>query len=167
VPLTYFTTTIKKENRKIDEDNSPLNQIFKNNNNEKSNNEVKYNDDDVTNYKDNIELEGKITYVVDGDTLDINDIRIRLSLVDTPERGQDGYKKAKDFVKELCLGKKGEVDIDDGQRRGDRYGRDIGIVYCDGVNLNAELMENNLARIYLEYCDVSEFSNEKWAKPYC
>jgi micrococcal nuclease len=41
-----------------------------------------------------------------------------LSLVDRPERGQDGYKKAKDFVKELCLGKKGEVDIDDGQRRG-------------------------------------------------
>ena len=117
----YFTTTIKKENRKtIDEDNSPLNQIFKYNNNENSNNEFKNDndDDDVTNYKDNIELEGKITYIVDGDTLDINDIRIRLSLVDRPERGQDGYKKAKDFVKDLCLDTKGEVDIDDGQRRG-------------------------------------------------
>ena len=115
----------------------------------------------------NIELEGKVTYVVDGDTLDINDIRIRLSLVDTPERGQDGYKEAKDFVKDLCLNKKGQVNIDDGQRRGDRYGRDIGVVYCDGINLNAALIENNLARIYTEYCDISEFSNEKWAKPYC
>ena len=112
-------------------------------------------------------MEGKVTYVVDGDTLDINDIRIRLSLVDTPERGQDGYQEAKNFVKDLCLDKKGEVDIDDGQRRGDRYRRDIGVVFCDGRNLNEALMGNNLARIYMEYCDISEFSNEKWAKLYC
>jgi endonuclease YncB( thermonuclease family) len=158
-------TKIKTKNSKTDEDNSPLNQIFKSNNNEKSNNEVK--NDDVTNYKDNIELEGKVTYVVDGDTLDINDIRIRLSLVDTPERGQEGYQEAKDFVKDLCLKKEAQVDIDDGQRRGDRYGREIGIVYCDGINLNAELINNNLASIYMEYCDISEFSNEKWAKQYC
>lgn len=85
----------------------------------------------------------------------------------TPERGQDGYQEAKNFVKELCPNKKGEVDIDDGQRRGDRYGRDVGIVYCDGINLNAALIKNNLARIYTEYCDISEFSIEKWAKPYC
>jgi endonuclease YncB( thermonuclease family) len=139
-----FTKT-KKEKDKI-ENNSQLNQIF-NNNNEQSNKEG--NGDDNSNYKDNIELSGKVTYVVDGDTLDINDIRIRLSLVDTPERGEDGYKEAKNFVKDLCLDKEGEVDIDDGQRRGDRYGRDIEIVYCDGINLNAALMENNLARIYM------------------
>lgn len=53
------------------------------------------------------------------------DIRIRMSLVDTPERGQDGYQEAKDFVKDLCSQKESQVDIDDGQRRGDRYGRDI------------------------------------------
>lgn len=116
---------------------------------------------------DEIELAGKVNYVVDGDTLDINDIRIRLSLVDTPERGQDGYQEAKNFVTDVCLNKKGEVDIDDGQRRGDRYGREVGVVYCDGINLNKALMENNLARIYTEYCDISEFKNEKWAKPYC
>lgn len=119
------------------------------------------------NLSDEIELAGKVNYVVDGDTLDINDIRIRLSLVDTPERGEEGYKEAKNFVKDVCLDKKGEVDIDDGQRRGDRYGRDIGVVYCDGTNLNKALMENNLARIYTEYCDISEFKNENWAIPYC
>ena len=42
--------------------------------------------------QDDIELEGIVNYVIDGDTLDINDIRIRLALVDTPEREQDGYK---------------------------------------------------------------------------
>jgi micrococcal nuclease len=70
-------------------------------------------------------------------------------------------------MKRNTIVKKGEVDIDDGQRRGDRYGREVGIVYCDGINLNAALMENNLARIYTEYCDISEFKNEKWSKPYC
>jgi micrococcal nuclease len=117
--------------------------------------------------EEDIELEGTVNYIVDGDTLDINDIRIRLSLVDTPERGQEGYKEAKEFVKKLCLNKKGQVDIDDGQRRGDRYGREIGIVFCDGVNINKALMDNNLAKIYTEYCDISEFKNENWTKPDC
>jgi hypothetical protein len=36
----------------------------------------------------------------------------------------------------LCLEKKGELDVDNGQRRGDRYGREIGVVYCDGLNAN-------------------------------
>jgi len=117
--------------------------------------------------QDDIELEGIVNYVVDGDTLDINDIRIRLALVDTPERGQDGYKEAREFVKNLCLNKKGEVDIDDGQRRGDRYGREIGVVYCDGINVNKALVENNLTKIYTEYCHISEFSKEEWAIKNC
>ncbi|HEX6294152.1 MAG TPA: thermonuclease family protein, partial [Nitrososphaeraceae archaeon] len=101
--------------------------------------------------QENIEFEGIVNYVVDGDTLDINDNRIRLSLVNTPERGQEGYMEAKKLVQNLCLNKKGEVDIDDGQRRGDRYGREVGIVYCDGVNINKALVENNLAVIYSDY----------------
>ena len=117
--------------------------------------------------QDDIELEGIVNYVIDGDTLDINDIRIRLALVDTPERGQDGYKEAMEFVKNLCLNKRGEVDIDDAQRRGDRYGREIGVIYCDGINVNKALVENNLTKIYTEYCDISEFKNKKWAKPFC
>jgi len=51
-----------------------------------------------------------------------------------------------DLVK-LRLNKKGEVDIDDGQCRGDRYGREIGVVYCDGINVNNGLVENNLTKI--------------------
>ena len=69
-----------------------------------------------------VELVGNVTHVVDGDTLDINGIRVRLTLVDTPERGQPGFKEAKEFVNTHCLGKKGELDVDDGQRKGDRYG---------------------------------------------
>jgi len=114
-----------------------------------------------------VELVGNVTHVVDGDTLDIDGIRIRLALVDTPERGQLGFKEAKEFVNTNCLGKKGELDVDDGQRGGDRYGREIGVIYCDGLNINEKLMENHLAKIRPEYCDVSEFSQEGWAIATC
>lgn len=109
-----------------------------------------------------IEISGTVTYVVDGDTLDINDVRVRLALVDTPEIGESGYESAKSFVENLCLGKDAQVDIDDGQRGGDRYGREIGVVYCDGININQELTEKQYARIYTDYCDVSEFADDDW-----
>lgn len=119
------------------------------------------------NQSNEIELKGIVTKVVDGDTLDINGVRIRLALVDTPEIGQLGYDAAKHFVQSLCLGKNGELDIDNGQRRGDRYGREVGVVYCDGVNVNDKLMANNMARILVEFCDITEFSNENWTATQC
>ena len=120
-----------------------------------------------SNQSNAIELAGSVTKVVDGDTLDINGIRIRLALVDTPEIGQPGYDRAKDFVKSLCLGKKGELDVDNGQRRGDRYGREVGVVYCDGVNVNDKLMSNKMAKILTQFCDITEFSRENWTVTQC
>jgi micrococcal nuclease len=119
------------------------------------------------NQSSDIELVGIVTKVVDGDTLDINGIRIRLALVDTPEINQPGYDRAKQFVESLCLGKKGELDVDSGQRRGDRHGREVGVVYCDGINMNDKLMSNNLARILVEFCDITEFANENWTISQC
>jgi endonuclease YncB( thermonuclease family) len=113
-----------------------------------------------------IEISGPVTYVVDGDTLDINDVRIRLSLVNTPEVGEAGFEPAKDFVESLCVNKNGQVDIDDGQRQGS-FGREIGVVYCDGINLNSELIKKGYALISAEFCEVSEFANEPWAKSSC
>jgi hypothetical protein len=113
-----------------------------------------------------IEISGPVTYVVDGDTLEVNQIRIRLSLVNTPEVGEAGFGSAKNFVEDLCLDKNAEVDIDDGQRQGS-FGREIGVVYCDGANLNSELMSKGYALISTEFCDISEFSTEHWAKSSC
>jgi len=117
-------------------------------------------------FSEGIEISGPVTDVVDGDTLDINDIRIRLSLVNTPEVGEAGFVPAKEFVEGLCLDKNGQVDIDDGQRQGS-FGREIGVVYCDGINLNSELMKKGYALISEEFCEVSEFSAEPWAKSSC
>ena len=119
------------------------------------------------NQSSDIELIGIVTKVIDGDTLDINGIRIRLALVDTPEINQPGFDRAKQFLQSLCLGKKGELDVDSGQRRGDRHGREIGVVYCDGINTNEKLVSNNLARILVEFCDITEFADENWTVSQC
>ncbi len=45
---------------------------------------------------------GVVTRVVDGDTVDVSDIRVRLALVNTAERGEAKYTEATEFVKK-CL----------------------------------------------------------------
>jgi endonuclease YncB( thermonuclease family) len=164
-----FINTKNSKKNSEDKSNDPLNQIFGNNNDNTKDSDKKEESEPTLpkpTLSDEIELVGKVNHVVDGDTLDINDIRIRLSLIDTPERGDPGFKEATQFVVKLCLGENAEVDMDDGQRRGS-FGREIGVVYCDGENLNEQLMDNNLGIIDIRFCEKSEFSNEKWAKSYC
>lgn len=50
------------------------------------------------------EASGYCYHVVDGDTIDVEGVgRIRLVGVNTPERGEPGYREATDFVKSMCL----------------------------------------------------------------
>ncbi len=51
------------------------------------------------NSTNDVELVGNVTKVIDGDTLDINGIRIKLSLVDTPEEANQGIMKQRDLLK--------------------------------------------------------------------
>jgi len=103
-----------------------------------------------------------VTYIVDGDTLDVGSTRIRLALVNTPEVGQSGYSEAKQFTAQLCtVGSQALVDEDDGQTGGS-YGRMVAVVYCGVANLNAELLRSGLAVLVASYCGVSEFASESW-----
>jgi|SRR2546427_679436 len=103
-----------------------------------------------------------VTYIVDGDTLDVGSTRIRLALVNSPEVGQPGYTEAKEFTAQTCpVGSSALVDEDDGQTGGS-YGRMIAVVYCGGVNLNAALLSSGNAVLVSYYCSVSEFANESW-----
>lgn len=105
-----------------------------------------------------------VVRVIDGDTivLETND-KIRLSVVNTPERGELGYIAATMFTESLCLDKQAFVDIDDGQRLGS-YDRLVGAVYCDypdnSVYLNLELLKSGNAEIMEKYCSKSEFADE-------
>jgi endonuclease YncB( thermonuclease family) len=110
---------------------------------------------------------GTVTKVTDGDTLRVDDIAMRLSLVNTPERGDAGYSEATAFTAEICpVGSSALVDEDDGQTGGS-YGRIVAKVYCGGKMLNEELLLAGHAEVLTQYCDESEFSNEGWVARYC
>lgn len=95
---------------------------------------------------------------IDGDTVDVlidlgfyvkTTVRVRLESINTPEKGQPGYKEACDFVnlnypintpiKTVCHGK-------------DRYGRWIATLLTEGSDksINQTLLDNKLATPYLE-----------------
>jgi len=108
-------------------------------------------------------IEGEVTRIVDGDTLYIDDVKIRLVLVDTPESGEAGYEEAKNFAGDICPeGSQATADQDDWQLE-DQYGRMLAVVYCGGKNLNEELLDSGHAVILTQYCAVSEFGDEPWA----
>jgi len=111
-------------------------------------------------------ITGTVEKIVDGDTLYINGIKIRISLTNTPELNQKGFSEATEFTKNLCpVGSLANVDQDDLQPIDD-YGRMLGKVTCSGKVLNSELLYHNLATISPRYCSTSEFSSESWAQEY-
>ena len=111
-------------------------------------------------------ITGMVENIVDGDTLYIDGIKIRISLTDTPEIGDKGYSEATEFTKSLCPeGSVAQVDQDDLQLY-DKFNRMLGKVTCSGKILNSELLYNNHAKISTQYCITSEFSKESWAQQY-
>ncbi len=114
----------------------------------------------------------RVTKIIDGDTIDVKhlstgeSIRIRLSLTDTQEFGEELYEEGTDFTANLCPVNSIIIfDQDDGQTVGS-YGRVIGLVFCGGLLLNEELLETNLAVIDSRFCDESEYGNDEWAQKY-
>jgi endonuclease YncB( thermonuclease family) len=103
---------------------------------------------------------GKIigrAFVIDGDTMEIQHIRIRLFGIDAPEAlqkckgargttyrcGQDATVSLEDMVR----GKMVHCD----QRDTDQYERAVAICTVDGIDLNASLVESGLAVAYRQY----------------
>ena len=92
---------------------------------------------------------GIVTEIVDGDTIDVNNVRVRLSMVDTPERGEVGYNEATKITVSVCpVGANALIDEDDGQKEGS-HDRLIGVVYCNGstTSLNQILLEESPSSI--------------------
>jgi len=88
-----------------------------------------------------------ITEIVDGDTIYTANYKIRLSLVDTPERGQPGFSQATAFTAKMCPeGSFATIDQDDIQLY-DQYDRLLANVFCDGKSLNSALLHNGHAEI--------------------
>ena len=80
-----------------------------------------------------------VVYVVDGDTADVlvdgEKVRLRFLDINTPERGEDGYQEAKDFVKDMILDKCVRIET----RGKGYYGRTLAYIFYDGIELNEQL----------------------------
>ena len=92
------------------------------------------------------EFAGVVVGVIDGDTIDVlhngQVERIRLNGIDTPEKGQDYGRRAKQFAEDLLAKQEVKVLI----HGSDKYGRTIGdVLISDGTHLNKELVKAGLA----------------------
>ncbi|GAB5407501.1 MAG: hypothetical protein Aurels2KO_57320 [Aureliella sp.] len=100
-------------------------------------------------------LVGQVARVLDGDTIQINDIRsgmltVRLLGIDAPEESQRFGPEATHWLENhLHLGGKELVRIEYNER--DRYSRLLGNVYRGDLWLNREIVRNGLAWHYVKY----------------
>lgn len=94
---------------------------------------------------------GKVVRVADGDTLTVlvqqHQVKVRLTEIDAPERGQPFAKRSRLSLAELCAGKVAQVDW----QHVDRYQRRLGRVYCSGIDANAEQVRRGMAWVFDQY----------------
>lgn len=108
-------------------------------------------------------IPGFVTANIDGDTLKVYGKSIRFALVDAPESGEPGFQEASDFIANACpVGSLVTVDEDDMQTGGS-FGRIIGVVFCNGMNLNDAILDAGLASLATAFCSGSEFGTHAWA----
>lgn len=105
------------------------------------------------------QLIGEVVSIADGDTFTMlvnnEKIKIRLYGIDCPEKGQDFSNVAKEFLSGYVFGKTVSVKEMDT----DRYGRTIGMVTIEGINVNEKLLEAGLAWHYTTFD-----KNPAWAE---
>lgn len=90
-------------------------------------------------------LTGRVVGVHDGDTLTLlvsrQQFKVRLAGIDAPELAQPYGQKAKQALSDLAYLKEARIN----SAGLDRYGRTLGTVFVDDVNVNAALIEQGAA----------------------
>jgi micrococcal nuclease len=110
---------------------------------------------------------GTVTQIIDGDTIKVDGKSIRFALASAPELDEIGGIESKQFVEILCpVGSIATVDEDDRQTQGS-YGRILGVVYCNGVNLNEMIIKTGYGYVTSNFCNTSEFATQSWAEDEC
>lgn len=95
---------------------------------------------------------GQVVGVTDGDTIAVlvdgrQQVKVRLSEIDAPEKGQPYGTRSRQALSDLCYGRAAEID--DGGR--DRYGRVVGRVRCAGKDASAEQVRAGMAWVFDRY----------------
>jgi endonuclease YncB( thermonuclease family) len=98
-------------------------------------------------------LAGEVISITDGDTLTILDRgartthKIRLAHIDAPEKAQPFGNRAKQALSAICFGKQARVAV----LEMDRYGRNVGVLSCDGVAANKKMVSDGFAWVFRQY----------------
>jgi len=106
-----------------------------------------------------------ITEVTDGDTIVIQGgERVRLLGINTPEKGEEYYQEAKDFLKDKIFHK--EVFLEKDKTDRDRYGRLLRWIWLDDELVNSEIVKNGfgIAKKYeldTKYQDLIEKAEQQ------
>ena len=115
---------------------------------------------------EHVSLHGRITGIVDGDTINVlilgkQQIRVRIAFVDAPEKGQAFGQRAKQAVSELVFGK----DVKLRPHAIDRYGHLVARVIIDNQDAGLELLKQGLCWVYEKYVSEAplEIQTSYWA----
>ena len=82
--------------------------------------------------------------VIDGDTIVSQGESIRLLGINSPERGEDYYEEAKEFLESLILNQTVKLELEGV----DKYNRKLAYVFLNGENINIKLVEEGFANYY-------------------
>jgi len=99
------------------------------------------------------EIRGKVVAITDGDTIKVLDdldkgvLKIRLNKIDAPEKKQAFGQKSKQYLSNLVFGKQVIIRF----KEIDRYGRILGVIYIDGVEVNLQMVKAGMAWHYAYY----------------
>lgn len=110
-----------------------------------------------------IDRTGTVTYIVDGDTLDVSGVgRIRLADIDCPEQGEPECSAATQFLSSLVYQKEVYIDVDDITVT-DPYGRIVAVIY---VYYDENNLKNvNKALLVAGHAEIWDFDNNEF-NPY-
>jgi micrococcal nuclease len=96
-------------------------------------------------------LAHQVIGIADGDTLtllvDKRPVKIRLANIDAPERKQAFGTRSRQSLSDLCWGKDATYEV----QNIDRYKRVVGVVKCDGIEVNRAQVERGMAWVYPRY----------------
>lgn len=96
-------------------------------------------------------IQGHVVAISDGDTITViqnkEQFKVRLVGIDCPEKKQAFGLQAKALTAWLVFDREVTVEFD----KRDRYGRVLGDVYANGVNVSQQLLKAGLAWHYRQY----------------
>ena len=94
------------------------------------------------------EITGRVIAVHDGDTISVlvvgRPVRVRLAGIDAPERGQPFANASRHALESRVAGR----DVLVVERGRDGYGRMLGRVHVDGIDVNAEQVRSGYAWVF-------------------